>query len=116
MSYYKPKLTKTAVTFKYKLLLQQTCQNPCTRQHRFLQWDPAVLEQAIARSYRIGQAKDVKAYLMACDKSIDTSILKIIQLKKNIISSFSNGPSDTDKKGAIKNDESNVKKLYGELF
>lgn len=44
-------------------------------------WNPAVEAQAIDRSYRIGQKKQVFAYKMICENSIEEKILKLQQKK-----------------------------------
>jgi len=53
-----------------------------------LWWNPAIIQQAIARSYRIGQQRDVTAYMLVSKNSIDENILRIIDLKREIIGSF----------------------------
>ncbi|GIV41945.1 MAG: hypothetical protein KatS3mg034_1821 [Vicingaceae bacterium] len=62
-------------------------------------WNPAVENQAIDRTYRIGQTKSVFAYRMICKDSIEEKILNL-QNKKKITAS-----------NIIKNDEHFVKNL-----
>ncbi len=58
-----------------------------------LWWNPAVMMQAISRIYRIGQTRDVTAYLFINKGSIDDNIMRIINLKKEIIAAFDGGAS-----------------------
>jgi len=75
-----------------------------------LWWNPAVIHQAIARAYRIGQTRDVDAYLMATEKTIDENILKILDFKQGVIDSF-NSNSDKD----VTLDSGNNKKVVDQL-
>ena len=47
-------------------------------------WNPAVENQAIDRSYRIGQDKKVFAYRMICTDTVEEKILKLQQKKVKI--------------------------------
>jgi SNF2 family DNA or RNA helicase len=47
-------------------------------------WNPAVENQAIDRTYRIGQDKHVFAYRMVCKDTIEEKILKLQEKKKHI--------------------------------
>lgn len=73
-----------------------------------LWWNPAILHQAIARAYRIGQVKDTTAYLFINEKSIDENIINIINIKKEILNAFENT-------SATKN-EPNINKLIDTVF
>jgi len=53
-----------------------------------LWFNPQIISQAIARAYRIGQTKDVSAYLLINKKSIDERIHDILYSKRKIIDSF----------------------------
>jgi len=75
-----------------------------------LWWNPAILTQAMGRAYRIGQAQDVKAYLFINDKSIDESITRIINLKKEILDAFEN---TNTKDNSTKN---NIEKIINDMF
>ena len=69
-----------------------------------LWWNPAVMQQAIARSYRIGQTKDVNVYMLVAKHSIDENILRISDLKQEIISTFETGSSPKGKDKSITNE------------
>ena len=64
-----------------------------------LWWNPAVVQQAIARAYRIGQTKDVNVYMLVAKHSIDEKIQDIADTKKEIIAMFEGGgaPKGDDK-------------------
>jgi len=47
-------------------------------------WNPAVENQAIDRTHRIGQSKNVFAYRMICKNTIEEKILKLQEKKKSI--------------------------------
>ena len=69
-----------------------------------LWWNPAVMQQAIARAYRIGQTKDVNVYMLVAKHSIDENILRISDLKQEIISTFETGSSPKGKDKSITNE------------
>jgi non-specific serine/threonine protein kinase len=45
-------------------------------------WNPAVEQQAIDRTHRIGQTKKIFAYRMICKDSIEEKILQLQEKKK----------------------------------
>ncbi len=47
-------------------------------------WNPAVEEQAIDRTHRIGQANKIFAYRMICKDSVEEKIMKLKERKKGI--------------------------------
>jgi non-specific serine/threonine protein kinase len=47
-------------------------------------WNPAVEQQAIDRTHRIGQTKKVFAYKMICKDSVEEKIIKLQEKKKNL--------------------------------
>jgi len=51
-------------------------------------WNPAVENQAIDRSYRIGQSKKVMAYRMICKDTIEEKIVALQSKKKSVASSI----------------------------
>ncbi|MCB1192255.1 MAG: DEAD/DEAH box helicase family protein [Leptospiraceae bacterium] len=62
-------------------------------------WNPAVEQQAIDRTHRIGQSKTVIAYKMICKDTIEEKILKLQENKKSIA------------KEIIKDEDGFIKKL-----
>jgi SNF2 family DNA or RNA helicase len=71
-------------------------------------WNPAVENQAIDRSYRIGQTKKVMAYRMICKDTIEEKIVSLQQKKKNVASSIIS--IDQDEKKSF--DINEVKELF----
>ena len=47
-------------------------------------WNPAVEQQAIDRTHRIGQTKKVFAYKMICKDSVEEKIIKLQEKKKSL--------------------------------
>ena len=70
-------------------------------------WNPAVENQAIDRSHRIGQNKHVMAYRMICRDSIEEKILALQERKRGIAESII---SVDDEKKSFDLDE--VKSLF----
>ena len=54
-------------------------------------WIHSVESQAISRSYRNGQEKEVNVYRLVMEDSIEEIILEKSQLKKDLFSKFKNG-------------------------
>ena len=57
-------------------------------------WNPAVENQAIDRSHRIGQEKHVMAYRIICKDSIEEKILALQDKKRRIAESIISVDSD----------------------
>lgn len=51
-------------------------------------WNPAVEEQAFARSHRIGQKHNVQIYRLICKDTVEEKILKLQEKKKNVSDMF----------------------------
>ena len=51
-------------------------------------WNPAVEEQAFARSHRIGQKHKVQIYRLICKDTVEEKILKLQEKKKNVSDMF----------------------------
>lgn len=49
-----------------------------------LPWNPAVLEQRIARIYRIGQTKPIQIFNMVAEKTIEERMLSTLNFKSNM--------------------------------
>ncbi|MNL32775.1 hypothetical protein D3C87_1546490 [compost metagenome] len=48
-------------------------------------WNPAVENQAIDRTYRIGQEKNVVAVRLICPDTIEEKIMKLQETKKDLV-------------------------------
>ncbi len=49
-----------------------------------LPWNPAILEQRIARAHRMGQKRPVHVYVMVTEKTIEESLLATLSAKKDL--------------------------------
>lgn len=56
-------------------------------------WNPAVEDQAFARSYRIGQTQDVEIYRLICKNTVEEKILEL-QAKKLHVSGLFNSTTE----------------------
>lgn len=65
-------------------------------------WNPAVEQQAIDRTHRIGQTKNIFAYRMICKNTVEEKILELQEKKKSLV------------KDIISDDAGFVKKLTRE--
>ena len=54
-------------------------------------WNPAVEAQAIARSHRIGQARNVFAYRLVCRDTIEERVLELQAKKRELASAILDG-------------------------
>ena len=61
-------------------------------------WNPAVEQQAIDRAYRIGQLRDVFAYRILVENSIEEKIKKLQEEKKELVDSLISEESSMIKK------------------
>ena len=61
-----------------------------------LPWNPAVLEQRIARAHRMGQKKPVQVYLLVTEETIEEQILGTIAAKKELFSQALEADADLD--------------------
>jgi superfamily II DNA or RNA helicase len=59
-----------------------------------LPWNPAVLEQRIARVHRMGQSRPVRAVNFVTRGSIEERVLKAIESKRSLFGSVFDGDSD----------------------
>ena len=60
-------------------------------------WNPAVEQQAIDRTHRIGQSKNIFAYRMICVDTIEDKILKLQEKKRALAKELI-----TDEQGFVK--------------
>jgi len=49
-----------------------------------LPWNPAILEQRIARAHRMGQARPVQVYLLVTEGTIEESLLNTLSAKHEL--------------------------------
>lgn len=61
-------------------------------------WNPAVEQQAIDRTHRIGQTKNIFAYRMICNDTVEDKILKLQDRKRSLARELI-----TDDEGFVKN-------------
>ena len=66
-------------------------------------WNPAVMEQASDRAYRIGQTKAVQVIRLAAKGTIEEKILKLQENKKNLADDIVRVNTDTFK--SLSNEE-----------
>ena len=52
------------------------------------QLKPSTENQAISRTYRMGQVRNVLVYRLLCDESVDERIMEILENKQNIFDNF----------------------------
>jgi SNF2 family DNA or RNA helicase len=57
-------------------------------------WNPAVLEQRIARVHRMGQSKPVRVILLITRNSIEERVLKTVEMKRSLFAGVFDGDSD----------------------
>ena len=65
-------------------------------------WNPAIEQQAIDRTHRIGQTKNILAYRMICKDTVEEKILELQEKKKSLV------------KDIISDDQGFIKKLTRE--
>ena len=49
-----------------------------------LPWNPAILEQRIARAHRMGQKQNVQVYILVTEQTIEEELLKTLSAKKDL--------------------------------
>ncbi|MEZ6063955.1 MAG: DEAD/DEAH box helicase [Planctomycetaceae bacterium] len=59
-----------------------------------LPWNPAVLEQRIARAHRMGQKKPVQVFILVTEKTLEESLLNTLGQKKELASAALDYESD----------------------
>ncbi len=59
-----------------------------------LPWNPAVLEQRIARVHRLGQSRPVRAIHFVTRGTIEERVLKTVEMKRSLFSGLFDGESD----------------------
>ncbi|MHC5543071.1 DEAD/DEAH box helicase, partial [Singulisphaera rosea] len=61
-----------------------------------LPWNPAVLEQRIARAHRMGQTQPVQVFVLVTEQSIEENLLGTIAAKKDLALAALDAESDVD--------------------
>lgn len=61
-----------------------------------LPWNPAVLEQRIARAHRMGQQQPVQAFLLVTEQTLEESLLTTLTAKKDLALAALDADSDVD--------------------
>jgi superfamily II DNA or RNA helicase len=61
-----------------------------------LPWNPAVLEQRIARAHRMGQTQPVQVYVLVTEQTIEENLLATLSAKKDLALAALDSESDVD--------------------
>jgi SNF2-related domain/Helicase conserved C-terminal domain/SWIM zinc finger len=61
-----------------------------------LPWNPAVLEQRVARAHRMGQTQPVQVFVLMTEQTIEENLLATIAAKKNLALAALDAESDVD--------------------
>jgi len=61
-----------------------------------LPWNPAVLEQRIARAHRMGQKRKVQVYLLVTEETIEESLLSTLSAKHDLFLAALDSDSEVD--------------------
>jgi superfamily II DNA or RNA helicase len=61
-----------------------------------LPWNPAVLEQRIARAHRMGQQQPVQVYILVTEQTIEENLLQTIAAKKDLALAALDAESEVD--------------------
>ena len=61
-----------------------------------LPWNPAVLEQRIARAHRMGQKRPVQVYVLITEETIEENLLQTLSAKHNLALAALDVDSDVD--------------------
>jgi superfamily II DNA or RNA helicase len=61
-----------------------------------LPWNPAVLEQRIARAHRMGQSQPVQVYVLVTEQTLEENLLATLSAKKDLALAALDPESDTD--------------------
>ncbi len=70
-----------------------------------LPWNPAVLEQRIARAHRMGQKQPVQVYLMVTEGTLEESLLATLGAKKDLALAALDTESDVDEVSLVSGTE-----------
>lgn len=61
-----------------------------------LPWNPAVLEQRIARAHRMGQTQPVQVFVLVTEQTIEENLLRTLSAKKDLALAALDSESETD--------------------
>jgi superfamily II DNA/RNA helicase len=61
-----------------------------------LPWNPAVLEQRIARAHRMGQTQSVQVYVLVTEETLEDKLLATLAAKKDLALAALDAESDVD--------------------
>jgi len=70
-----------------------------------LPWNPAVLEQRIARAHRMGQKQPVQAFLLVTEQTLEESLLTTLSAKKELALAALDVDSDVDELSLVSGKE-----------
>lgn len=70
-----------------------------------LPWNPAVLEQRIARAHRMGQSQPVQVYLLVTEQTLEESLLATLTAKKDLALAALDADSDVDEVSLVSGSE-----------
>jgi hypothetical protein len=70
-----------------------------------LPWNPAVLEQRIARTHRLGQKQPVHAFLLVTEQTLEESLLTTLSAKKDLALAALDVDSDVDEVSLVSDAE-----------
>jgi hypothetical protein len=76
-----------------------------------LPWNPAVLEQRIARAHRMGQTQPVQVYVLVTEETIEESLLTTLASKKDLALAALDPESDVDELAMVGSTEDLKNKL-----
>ncbi len=76
-----------------------------------LPWNPAVLEQRIARAHRMGQQRPVQVYNLVTENTLEENLLKTIAAKKDLALAALDAESAVDDVNLVSNMEELKKRL-----
>ena len=62
-----------------------------------LPWNPAVLEQRIARAHRMGQLRSVQVFVLVTEQTIEEGLLASLAAKKDLALAALDVDSDVDR-------------------
>ena len=80
-----------------------------------LPWNPAVMEQRIARIHRLGQGHPVQIYNLITENSIESRIFNLIEQKRQVFKGLFDSPTNEIIFDKSKSFFSQIKKIVGDV-